>query len=787
MTNEVKFSSTNQIELPRHKLADSGGKVGKTSRHFFTRQGRTQLIVKARWQLLGIISLYCLAAGLSFLNSSYGFFLSSAQMAFLFIALLCVSGYNLIFHLFYPRLQTIPYIDHIHILLDILVITGLIHFSGGVASWFWPVYMIITIEASVLLEKRLDVWVIGVLGGLCYGAVLLAEYYHLLSTVQMPFTVVASHSDPLFLFMMWLWVSFLNGTVAIISTFLMKIIRRESSEAIASEERLTSFLESANDLIFSFTPQGEVLYANQAWRTATGYDPQQESVTIDQLLDDENLKQCQTKFAKLLDGEAVEPSEVMFQAKQGNIVQVEGSITCGGQLTQQPVLWGICRDITERKQAEECLRHMAHHDMLTGLPNRVCFMERVEQAKLMSKRTQNQLAFLFLDLDRFKIINDTLGHAVGDQLLCTMGKRLRSAVREEDVVGRIGGDEFVVMLVNVDGVSIVEKIAEKIIKVLAEPLFIDGHELYITSSMGVTMFPKDGAKPEDLLKRADIAMYCAKAQGRNGFQFYQSSMDQEAGKRLIMENGLRKALEYDEFELYYQPKVNIASGEVTAVEALIRWHHSELGLVLPGEFISLAEETGLILPIGEWVLRRACEQSKAWQKEGLPPVRVAVNLSGHQLQQRDLVKQVMKILDETGVDPVLLELEVTETVIMQNPEYAVNVLNQLREQGVHISIDDFGTGYSSLAHLKRFSVNTLKIDKSFIRDIEKNDKDAAIATAIIDMGNSLDLNVIAEGVETLGQLAFLKSKDCDEIQGYLFSAPVPDKAIRELLENGKNL
>jgi EAL domain-containing protein (putative c-di-GMP-specific phosphodiesterase class I) len=340
------------------------------------------------------------------------------------------------------------------------------------------------------------------------------------------------------------------------------------------------------------------------------------------------------------------------------------------------------------------------------------------------------------------------------------------------------------VLVNLNHLVDAEQVATKILKALAKPVQADEHELFITTSIGISIYPNHDDNPEGLLKKSDAAMYQAKAQGRNNYQVYDKGMDQDAERRMTLENGMRRAIERDEFRIFYQPKIDSVSGEITALEALIRWEHPELGMLSPAEFIALAEETGLIIPIGEWVMRKACQDNQKWQEEGLPKVRVAVNLSGYQLQAKNFVSAVAKTLEETGLDGECLEFEVTETVIMQNPDFAVSILTQLRDMGIHISIDDFGTGYSSLAHLKRFSVNTLKIDRTFVRDIEKNSTDAAITSAIISMGNSLDLKVIAEGVETEGQFDLLKEKHCDEMQGYLFSKPVPVEDVAALLRDG---
>ena len=645
-----------------------------------------------------------------------------------------------------------------------------------------------TLEAAILFDRQRDVFVFGLLGGLLYGALLVAEYADVVPSVNMPFVDSDLHYDALYLTLMWFWVSLLNAGMAVVGGFLMTVIRSENRALKRSEERLVDFLDTANDLIFSVTPRGRFLYANRAWKKALGYDLEaQPDLSVLDIMHPEYKAKCLSEFKKLSCGESINPLEGRLLSRDGRVIEVEGSISCSCREGQPVAVWAICRDITERKQAQAQLYHMAHHDMLTGLPNRPFFIDRLSQANAVARRLEKKVAVLFLDLDRFKIINDTLGHSLGDKLLQEMGRRLQDCLREVDTVARLGGDEFTVLLNNLDKEEDADKVAHKILKSLAQPVNLDGYELFITTSIGISLYPDDDVDSLALIKKADIAMYSAKARGRNNVQFYTAEMDQDADKRLILENGIRKGLERGEFILHYQPKVDTVSGRITAMEALVRWEHPELSLLPPGDFIPLAEETGLIFPLGEWVLRGACAQNRAWQEQGLPEMRVAVNLSGYQLQQRDLIEVVNRILEDTGLDGRFLELEVTETVVMQNPDFAVGVLNELRELGIHISIDDFGTGYSSLAHLKRFSVNTLKIDKSFVRDVAINSTDAAIATAIIAMGNSLNLKVIAEGVENEGQLEFLRDQSCHEMQGYFFSRPVPPDQVAEILYSGQAL
>ena len=456
---------------------------------------------------------------------------------------------------------------------------------------------------------------------------------------------------------------------------------------------------------------------------------------------------------------------------------------------------GTVQDITDRKQAEEQIRFLAYYDSLTGLPNRLMFTERLKGALVDGRRRGRKVAALFLDLDQFKRINDTLGHSFGDRLLQNVADRLRAClrstdgmmrgdpIRSSDTVARLGGDEFIVSLTDIHRGEDAARVAHRVLDSLKGPFRLDAHEVFVTASIGISLYPDDGEDAETILKNADTAMYHAKDAGRNNYQFYNVSMNALALQRLSLEASLRRALDRDEFLLYYQPQVDVENWRVIGVEALMRWRHPDLGLVPPSDFIPVAEECGLIRPIGDWVLQRACAQIKQWQDRGHDSLRVAVNLSVHQFQQHDLVGAVERGASGAGLDPSSLELEITESVMMHKVEETIVILNNLKDRGVRICIDDFGTGYSSLSYLKRFPIAALKIDRSFIRDIATKPEDAAITAAIIAMARSLKIDVVAEGVETSAQRDFLSEQGCTLMQGFLFSRPLPAEDVTRLLED----
>lgn len=748
---------------------------------------RVLLVARTRWIMLAVLAVYGMFAAVGLTISSEGFSFSRSQTLFLLISVIAVGCYNVVLSRSCNTLRRFSSLLHLQVVLDLICVTTLIHLTGGIVSWFWPVYLLVTLESAFLFDGRRDVWLIGAFGSLLYGGLLLLEGQNLLSSVAMPFVDASLYRDIQFQGLQWLWVSGMNATVAFIGAFLMDVLRRDRARIVESEEALLGFMDTARDLIFCCDGDGSIVYANSFFREILPYPPQKagQSVSLTEFIVPDMRERFGEQFSTMLRDGGSSQIEIQLYTGSQESIHVEMSLTTTRQDGAVTAIWGVCRDITERKIAQHELYKMAHHDTLTGLPNRVLLEDRILQAKAFSHRMNCPFALLFLDLDRFKIINDTLGHSVGDELLRLVAARLKRTLRETDTVARIGGDEFIILLSGVKDRTDVASLSDKVLRSLTAPFALQDHELFITTSLGVCMYPDDGQDTEDVMKKADIAMYHAKAMGRNNVQFYNDDMDQNASRRFIISNSLRRGLENKEFRVFYQPKVDVVSGRIVAMEALARWEHPELGLLSPVEFIQLAEENGLIMQLGEWILREACQQNMQWQNEGITGLRVAVNLSGYQLQHSSLLGTIRRVLKESGMSAELLELEITESVIMQNPDFIVSVLSIISELGIHVSIDDFGTGYSSLAHLKRFTVNTLKIDKSFVRDVDFSSTDAAITTAIIAMGNSLNLNVIAEGVETQAQYDFLRDNKCDQVQGYLFCRPLPPEELVGLLK--KNL
>jgi diguanylate cyclase (GGDEF)-like protein/PAS domain S-box-containing protein len=569
------------------------------------------------------------------------------------------------------------------------------------------------------------------------------------------------------------------------------IERKLMEEALFEEkERAQVTLNSIGDAIASTDVNGNITFLNLAAQEMTGWSwqaaegrPLAEVFRIVDATTRLSIPLLATEFGQ---EHAVHARQNwMLLRRDGSELPIEDSVApIRGRTGSSTGAVAVFRDVSAARAMSAEMTHTAHHDFLTGLPNRSLLNDRIDQAIALAPRHRNQVAVLFLDLDNFKHINDSLGHPTGDKLLQSIAGRLVECVRVSDTVSRQGGDEFVVLLSEAEQWQDAATVARRMLDSVAEAHTIDDHELHVTTSIGVSVFPDDGRDAETLIKNADTAMYQAKANGRQSFQFFKPAMNVRAVERQSIEEGLRRALERDEFVLHYQPKVNLESGAIIGAEALIRWTHPERGLIPPMAFIPIAEDSGLIRPIGEWVRRRACDQVRAWSDAGLPRIAIAVNVSAMELRDDNFVTRVFATLDEAGLDPRLLEVEVTESILMTHADSAASILQSLREHGAQVAVDDFGTGYSSLSYLRKFPIDALKIDQSFVREITEDGNDTSIVTAVISMAKSLGLRVIAEGVETPEQLAFLQSHECDEGQGYYFSRAVAADEFARMLVAG---
>jgi diguanylate cyclase (GGDEF)-like protein/PAS domain S-box-containing protein len=531
--------------------------------------------------------------------------------------------------------------------------------------------------------------------------------------------------------------------------------------------------------VFRSRLDGRILEVNEALARIFGYE-REEMLNLSAYALYYSREERQRLMARLREQKVLSNVEIRMRRKDGSPVWVLENISLL-ETSDVAILEGTIIDITDRKAAQEQMEYQAYHDVLTGLPNRLLFRDRIGVALAHARRSRRAVAVMFLDLDQFKLVNDTLGHTVGDGLLQAAADRLVRCVRGDDTVARMGGDEFTILLSDLTDTRAAGTVAQKVLDTMSQPIEVDGHELFITTSIGIAIFPDDGMDPETLLKNADRAMYRAKEAGRNNYQFATRAAVEAATGRLSLERMLHHAFERKEFVVHYQPMIEVDTHRVIGAEALIRWKNPDLGLLSPDEFIPIAEECGLIFPIGEWVLHTACGQMKQWHRAGHDDLHVAVNLSARQFQQHDLMTMIERILQQSALPPEALDLEITESTAMHNAELSLGIMTRLKQMGVRISIDDFGTGYSSLSYLKRFPIDTVKIDQNFVRDLSQSTNDGAIISAVISMARALKLRVVAEGVETEEQLAFLRRQHCETIQGFLYSRPVPAEEFEATL------
>ncbi|MDR7002754.1 diguanylate cyclase (GGDEF)-like protein/PAS domain S-box-containing protein [Neobacillus niacini] len=584
--------------------------------------------------------------------------------------------------------------------------------------------------------------------------------------------------------------------VSVISNYLLIFIFKSSNdsidlikrqyELIESKAKLSVTLDSIGDGVITTDINGKITYMNPIAETLTGW-LQEESLGKDHqeilnIINEYSRGMVESPITKALAQKRVVglDKDTLLITKKGTELPIDDSAS--PIIDHQGKIIGavmVFRDLFEIKKYEEQIRYYAFHDTLTELPNRRLFYEKITTAMANSQRNSQPMALLFIDLDHFKFINDSLGHDIGDLLIKEVSSRLVACVREKDIVTRLGGDEFTIILENISKEEL-EQIAKRVIQSLSASYMLKGNELFITPSIGISTAPEDGTDVDTMIKNADTAMYYVKMNGKNNYFYFNKEMNQQINRKMMIDKGLRKAIEKNEFILYYQPKVELGTGKIIGVEALIRWMHPEMGMVPPSEFISIAEETGQIKAIGKWVLHTACKQGQEWVEKGFPPLRIAVNVSLQQLMQDDFIHNVEETLHETGFNPENLEMEITESV-MQSGEYTIKVLHKLKEMGIYISIDDFGTGYSSLSYLKRLPLNALKIDKSFVDDIQIDQTDSDIVKTIIALAKTLKLKCIAEGVETADQSHFLKENGCHEVQGYYISKPIHVKEFEKLI------
>ncbi|MCG8080187.1 MAG: EAL domain-containing protein, partial [Candidatus Thiodiazotropha taylori] len=578
----------------------------------------------------------------------------------------------------------------------------------------------------------------------------------------------------------------------------LKIENKLISQRLNESESLHKFIvNNSPDMIYLLDQEGRFAFINDRVEGLLGYEPEEIiGQHFSKLIFEEDINQANFTFNERRTGDrATRSTELRLNCKindgpryfESRSVPIELSsigIYSVGEDNQKSFIgtYGVARDITERKQAEELIKYQLHHDLLTNLPNRTLFRDRLNMAMAHSKRSGKKLVVMYLDMDRFKIINDSLGHYVGDELLKMVGQRLRSELREADTLARVGGDEFNLLIPEINDIQDARNLAEKILRLTAEPFLIKNEEIFISFSIGISVYPSDGDTKDSLIKHADIAMYKVKNSGKNGYAFYSDRMKSHFAASLDIENGLRKAISTDELCLYYQPQYNTMEGKIVGVEALVRWQHPDKGIIQPSEFINVAEESGLIVPLGEWVLRKACQDMQRWQTEENIKLSLSVNISVQQLEMDQFVNKTLAIIKRHNLDRNVLELEITEHAIMQDMEKAIDTLSRLSHRGIRIAIDDFGTGYSSLGYLQSLPINTLKMDRSFVEGI-KSKGDNSIVTAIISMARGLNLDLIAEGVESQTQIDQLNSAGCHLAQGFFYSRPLPEEEFLQVFKS----
>jgi diguanylate cyclase (GGDEF)-like protein/PAS domain S-box-containing protein len=584
---------------------------------------------------------------------------------------------------------------------------------------------------------------------------------------------------------------------------ILEVENKEIQKKLKHSEKLYRFMvNNSPDIVYILDPDGYFVFINKRIESLLGYDKDElTGKHYSELVYEDDMEMANYSFNERRRGtRATHNIELRLKCKdeksslrcfETDVVSIELS-SMGLYQSRQDAedkefigTYGVARDISERKKAEEIIKYQAHHDLLTGLPNRILFLDRLEMSMAQARRGGKSLAVMFLDLDRFKFVNDTLGHVIGDRLLQAVGQRLKHTLRDGDTLSRHGGDEFTILLPEIETRNDVDKVGGKVIHELKSPFMVDGNELYINGSLGVTVYPDDGETADELIKNADIAMYHLKNRGKGGHQFYSDDMEALFSQSLALEGDLRKAIDADQFVVFYQPQIDASSGQLVAMEALIRWNHPTRGFLSPVEFIAHAEDTGLIVPIGEWLLRKVCSDISEWRKKGLPEVQMAINLSALQIECRGFADSLISILDEYYLPGSCLEIEITENLLMKEMENAIHKLRKLSAHGISIAIDDFGTGYSSLSYIHKLPIDTVKIDRSFVHEITPNNQDQSIIHAIIAMAKGLGLKTIAEGVESEYQRQVLVAAGCDRLQGYLFSRPMNSDQMKGYL--GKDI